>query len=483
MTQKQRSLALLVGVFLLAASIGGYAWFGVYQVEQTKQRKQEASDTLFGFKKEQVQTLSVTAKGQTVEASRHGQEWTIDRPIKTAGDNFALDTIADKLAGLKQKRDIGEQSNLADYGLDNPKIKVVATLDNGSRAELDIGGDNAFDNTIYAKREGSQRVAIVDSSTKFPLDKGLFDLRDKRVLSIEDADLKHLDVATPLFAYGLDHQPDGKWMVTSPEVMPADSARSAQILSAIRSLRALRFAADQASQADLVRFGLDKPSHTVKIQLGKNTQRTLTFATIKDGTTEHAYVKVADEPFIAEVSTSILKDLDATLVDLRDKTIFNFDTALVQQVKFTAGSESFEARKQTVGDASAESWVLVGGAAGPAKKWKLTSLLSALHDLKGSSILSEKASTADLAKAGLDKPLKTITVVGDANHVLAKLLIGKTDQSKTYVMADGSPRLFQVEAYKVSNAPSTPTDLIEAPPAVATDAGLTGPSTSSAAQQ
>src|SRR5581483_1867180 len=175
MTQKQRSLALLGGVVALAAGLGLYSWYGVYQAGEAKQKAKDVSDTLFDFKKEQVQKVAVTSNGQTVEATRHDQNWTIDAPIVTSGDKFALDTIADRLAGLKQKRDIGEQTDLADFGLANPRVKVAVTLDDGKTAELDLGKDNTYDGTIYAKRGGDARVSILDSGLKSTFDKGLFD--------------------------------------------------------------------------------------------------------------------------------------------------------------------------------------------------------------------------------------------------------------------------------------------------------------------
>jgi hypothetical protein len=135
--------------------------------------------------------------------------------------------------------------------------------------------------------------------------------------------------------------------------------------------------------------------------------------------------------------------------------------------------EKFEARKKGGGDAGPEEWTLGGPAAGTTgagKKWKLSAIASSLHDLKGSSIVSEKADAKALAAAGLDKPGKTVTVLGEGDAVLGKLLIGKTDGAKVNVQLEGSPRVFLIDGFKVSNLPATPADIAEAPPA-ATDAG------------
>jgi len=466
MTQKQRLLALLGGVVALAAALGLYSWYGIYQADQAKQKTQDAQDTLFTFKKEQVQKLAITSNGQTVEGSRQDQDWTIERPIKTAADKFTFDSIADKLAGLKQKRDIGNQSNLVQFGLSPPRVKVVATIDDGKTAELDLGSDNSYDATLYAKRGDDSRVSILEPAIKTTLDKGLFDLRDKRILVFSDGDLRHIDVGMPEVAYGLDRVSDGHWMVTAPTAMVADSQRCQQIMTSLEHLRATRFAADEATQADLTRYGLDKPTGTVQLVLDKNVQRTLTFSAQKEGSTDHVYVKVADQPFIAEVSASSLKDLAATLADLRDKTILSFDQDQVTGFRFQAGTQSFEVQRQAAIDAGAESWTLTGvpdGGRAPAKKWKLASLSSSLHDLKGTSLVTEKADAQSLLNAGLANPSKIVTVVGKGDQVLAKLLIGKTENNKVNVKLEASSKIFQVDSFKLNNVPNSPADLSDTP--------------------
>ncbi len=482
MTQKQRSLALLGGVFAFAVALGLYGWFGVFQAQKAKDEAKNASDTLFTFKKEQVKKLTVQSHGQSVEATASDSGWEIQAPLKVRADKLAFDQIVDKLAGLKQKRDIGEQSGLSEYGLDAPKVKVAATLEDGSTHELSIGKDNSYDGTVFAKTSDSPRVSILEASVKFPLDKGFFELRDKRVLVFEDAQVKHLDVAIPGFAYGLDRSADGKWKLTVPAAMDADGQKAAQILNALKNLRATRFASDQASQPDLIRYGLDKPQVTVQLQLDlpdkKDTQATLTFSQVKEGTADHTYVKSAEQPFIAEVAGQVIKDLTVTLGDLRDKTVLSFDANAVKAFKFEAGAERFEARRSGGDDAGPEAWTLMPGAGAPpvpAKKWKLSALASTLHDLKGTAILSEQADAKVLAAHELEKPSKIITILGEGDAVLGKLLVGKTDGTKVAVKADGSPRVFQVDAFKVASAPSNAADLAETPPpAPASDAGADG---------
>jgi hypothetical protein len=478
MTQKQRSLVTLATLLVIGALVGVYAWFGVYRPGKQEEAAKEKTDTLFDFKKEEVLKLSVTARGETTEAERPApspatdggpapvSEWRIVSPVHTSGDSANLDAIVEKLSGLKQKREVKAPDKLAAYGLDKPRAKVAATLVGGKSVELDLGADNTYDGTLYAHKAGDDRVSILEASVRPPLDKTTFDLRDKRLFVFEESDVKHLDVATGKNAYALERSEDGQWKLTAPQQMPADATKSGQIAGSLRGLRAVRFVTDQATQDDLVRYGLSKPAATVEMVIGHNPeQKTLVFGDVTEGGIHHVYAKRAELPYVAEVPATILKDLDQTTADLRDKTILSFDPAQVVGLRFSIGGATFEARKVAAADGGAgEAWRLVGPNEGPAKKWRLAALVTFLHDLKGSSIVSDHASDADLEKEGLKAPTRTVTVLGSGDRVLAELLIGKDDAGKTFLKAREVPRVFQLETSRLSQIPPNALDLAETPP-------------------
>ncbi len=472
MTQKQKILSMLAVTASLAAALGSYAWFGVYQKGEAEAKAKDQADTLFSFKKDDVKQFVVTAKGETTTVVRDGTGkdagWRIASPIQTDAENLSVDALVDKVAGLKRKRSAGTPSDLAQFGLGKPRVQIVLTLESGKTEELDVGDDNPFDGTIFAKRGGDGEVEICEGGLKYPLEKGLFDLRDKRVFDFDDAQLQKLDVATPGLAYGLEKSGE-EWKLDAPIQAKADAQKVTQISSALKNLRATRFASEQASEADLQRFGLDHPGYTVQLTLGKEmAEKTLILSAQKEGGQEHVYAKQASQAWVAEVPSTILKDLDASVMDLRDKTILSFKQADARGLAFTAAKGTFTVeRKQHSADGgvSQDDWTITSPTLGPAKRWKLSSLLSTLETLKGASIVSEKATAADLANDGLDKPVKTATVFGDGGKELAKLLVGKTAGSKVYAKSAADDRVFEVDSYRFSQLPNDVSDLAEAPPA------------------
>jgi hypothetical protein len=489
MNQMQKTLALLGGTLAVLLAVGSYAWFGVYQVDAKKAQEKERTDVLLPFPASAVEALTIIAGPDTTSLVRDGDAFRITSPIKAPADKGAAEGVASRLAGLKMLRTIGAQKDLKPFGLDHPRRKIAIpvgaskAVDGGAATpaasyEFDLGDDNSYDGTIFAKLGGSDKVVIVEAGVKGALTKTLFDLREKRVLAFEQPNLKHLDVATPKLAYGLDHVGDGQWKLTSPIAETADTTKANQIATALSTLRAIRFATEIATQEDLKRYGLDHPSDTAQLTLGDGAQKTLVLAQVTDGKTPHAYAKRAEEAWIAEVPLNIFKELEVELMDLRDKQVLVFEPSDAKGLRFTNGGAPFEAKREMVkpgdGGAAVDTWTLEAKAKGTAKRFKLSGLLSNLHNLKGSAIAAEAATPAQLTQFGFDKPMKTAAVLGEGGKTLAELETGATKDSKTYVRSAGAKRIYTVDSYRLGDLPNTIEDLADLPPPVgAPDAGGT----------
>jgi hypothetical protein len=476
MSQKQKTLSTLAVIASLAAALASYAWFDVYQKGVADQKKKDAGNTLFSFKKDEVQKLVVTAKGEGTSLERDGaSDWKITAPIQAAADKMPVDAIVDKLAGLKRLRGVDGASDLKEFGLAQPRIKIVLTLSNGKTAELDIGDDNPYDGTLFVKTGDSGDVDICEGALKYPLDKSLFDLREKRVFEFDDGELSHLDVVTPKLAYSLVRGSSTDWKIAAPLQAKADAAKSQQLAASLKNLKASRFATEIATADDLKKYGLDHAGFTVNVTLGKEAaQKTLVLTSVHEGSQDHVYVKRAAAPWIAEVPNSILKDLDLTVMDLLDKTVLDFQQQDAIALKFTVGNLTFGAdRHRTKTDAGfgQDNWTMTAPALGDAKRWKASSILSTLETIKGATIVADNATQAQLVTYGLLQPEKTATVIGEGGKVLAELLVGKTESTKkVYVKSAASPRVYEVDSYRLTQLPANVTDLQDIP---AKDGGIT----------
>ena len=120
----------------------------------------------------------------------------------------ALRALDDKLADLKAKnlkasiKDASPEYLVAEgadklkkYGLENPRFAVTLKLKDGKELKLAVGEESSFDQSLYYTRGSDNHVYLAESGLRYPLDKGLFDLRDKSIVTHEDKDVQSFTVS------------------------------------------------------------------------------------------------------------------------------------------------------------------------------------------------------------------------------------------------------------------------------------------------
>src|SRR5205823_3379083 len=359
----------------------------------------EKSEKLFDFDKAHVRELRLSKDGHPVARLVKGEKsWKLAQPVEAEADDTAVDSLLSSLSGLKQKKDLPDEKDLKSFGLDQPKLEVAVKLDDGKEQGVQIGTDNSFDNTLYAKKLGDSTVRVIDAYQKTALEKTAFDLRDKKVAHLDDAaELKRIDVAGVKSPYVLEK--DGTtWKVNGAA---ADAGAADRVASALKSLRATAVAAEKAGS--LKEFGLDK---------------------------------------------QVLTDVEKEPFDLQNKELVKVDREAVRKLVFQtpAGKVEITRVKNTPPDGGFpdEVFTVVAPHQGAAKKWKISSALYSIASLRAAAFEGPVPAAKDLAKYGLDKP-KTVTLLGEEDKVLARVRVGSEKDGKRYALADGFERLVRVE--------------------------------------
>ena len=299
MKQTTKTLVGLLVLLLVAGGIASVAlWAG--KDAQKKAEAKEKSEKLFDFDKAHARELRLSKDGHPVARLVKGEKsWKLVQPVEAEADDTAVDSLLSSLSGLKQKKDLPDEKDLKSFGLDQPKLEVAVKLDDGKEQGVQIGTDNSFDNTLYAKKLGDSTVRVIDAYQKTALEKTAFDLRDKKVAHLDDAaELKRIDVAGVKSPYVLEK--DGTtWKVNGAA---ADAGAADRVASALKSLRATAVAAEKAGS--LKEFGLDKPKATVKLAVaaGSDTYaRVVRIGQVKSGAAQKTYAKREDSATVYEV--------------------------------------------------------------------------------------------------------------------------------------------------------------------------------------
>ncbi|TMA84680.1 MAG: DUF4340 domain-containing protein [Deltaproteobacteria bacterium] len=466
MKQTTKTLVGLLVLLLLAGGIAGLAlWAG--KDEQKKAEAKEKSEKLFDFDKAHVKDLRLSKEGQLAMRLTKGEKaWKLVQPVEAEGDDSAVDSLLTSLSALKQKKDLAEEKDLKAYGLDQPKLEVRIQLDDGKEQGLQIGTDNTFDNTLFAKKLGDGTVRVIDGYQKNTFDKTAFDLRDKKVAHLDDsAEVRRIEVTGVKAPYTLEK--DGTtWKVNGA---PADGPAADRVAGALKSLRATAIASETA--ASLKEFGLDKPKATARLTVGAGkdtyTRAVLVGQAKGSATPQKTYAKRDESSVVYEVDKQIVSDLEKEPFDLQNKELVKLDREAVRKVVFESPSGRVEVTrvKNTPPDGGLpdEVFTVVAPQQGAAKKWKLSSALYSIASLRATAFEGAVPAQKEMAKYGLEKP-KTVTVLGEGDKVLARVRLGAEKDNKRYALADGFDRLVRVEKSTVDDWPWTVNDALDAPP-------------------
>lgn len=193
---------------------------------------------LLPFNSDKLTSVAVTAKGQTFEFSKNGQnEWQIVKPKPMRADSSQVDELVRKLKDVK----MDSEADAAKFAA-AAKVATVATSDAGGTRTLEIRKDK--DKTYYAK--GSAVEGIYKSTPELgdSLDKTADDFRNKKLFDFGFTDPNKIEVGSAVY------QKSGeKWMSGSSQM---DSASIQNVVDKLRDLAATKFVDKAAGEPFLM---------------------------------------------------------------------------------------------------------------------------------------------------------------------------------------------------------------------------------------
>ncbi|HYR20528.1 MAG TPA: DUF4340 domain-containing protein [Myxococcales bacterium] len=481
MKQTTKSLVTTLGVLALAAAIGGAALWVTRDTEKKAEQKEKSAKLFDGLDKAKVRQVKLVSAGKLVALVTRADAsapWKIVEPVAADADASSVDAVVNGVADFKQKSDLGE-ADPKQYGLDRPNLVVSVKTEDGKERSVEFGESNPFDSSIYVRRDGEKTVRIADGFTKSPFEKQLLDLRDQRVLHLDDtAEVRRVEVAGTAPGYTLEK--DGaSWKMLAPQKDAADTATADRVVTALKSLRATAIAAESATGAALKQYGLSPAKITVQLAVaaagGKdNYRRTLLVgqpAPQKGSVAVKTYAKRDDAPTVFEVDQQIVKDLKRDLFDLQDKALAHANREDIRKIVLEQpGSPKMvvERKKEQPKDGgfADESFTVLEPKQGPAKKGKISGALYSITGLRAAAFASKPDSKAF-------EQARTITLLGDGDKVLAKVRIGALtkDGKRRYASSDAQPRVAEIEKAIADDLPKSLDDLLEPPPTATPDAG------------
>jgi len=248
---------------------------------------------LLHIKREDVRSLEVTgADGGYSLARTDSGDWAFTKPIATRAGRWTVDSLLGTIENLRMDsvaaEDVKDPKTIARFGLDRATHSVSLVMKDGATRSLQIGagivepaagpGTSPSPTTgkpkptkYYARQAGSGLVAVVPATLAEELDKGMGELRAKRLLEIATYETESFEVVeggvrksyTKTTTKGDDGLDKTQWKRTAPDQKDLDTTKVEDALFKMGSVEAASFV-DQPE--DLVAYGLAAPALKVTVR-------------------------------------------------------------------------------------------------------------------------------------------------------------------------------------------------------------------------
>ncbi|MGD0907316.1 MAG: DUF4340 domain-containing protein [Candidatus Acidiferrales bacterium] len=391
-----------------------------------------ASNRIVSLTQDDITKLEINKKGgDDLVLSRTGPEsWKITAPKSLLADPDPISTMLYTLSPLDASSLIQDKpTDLTEFGLADPSLKVTATVKDGKTQTVLFGDDTPTGDSTYVMLMGDPRVFSVSKNSKSGFDKGVKDIRDKRLLSVDFDKLSSLEITGP--KVNLTLAPDsGHWVVRSPKDMRADKSKLDTVVQDLKGATLDPSVSDEDMKTAASSFASGAPVATVKAADASGTQE---LQVRKNKDLYYAKSTAVETPI--KLSGSLGMDIDKNMEDFRQKKVFDFADQMPNKVEMHDGPKTYSMSR------TGEDWFSGG------KKMDAVTVeafLSALRSLEATKI----------ASSGFSSPAITIAVTSQDGKLVEKVGIAKAG-TEYVAKRDDSPTLYQL-------TPKVVTDMQEA---------------------
>jgi uncharacterized protein DUF4340 len=393
---KGKYLNTLIALAVLAALWGGSTYYNRRKQKIANVTPPAKVDKILPLTEAQVQSFTLKPHdGTPITCTRgdgKGAGWAIVEPEKLPADQSTIQSFLSTLTSATVDQEVSAKpADLKPFGLDTPQETVeISVSTRPEKYTLLLGDDTPTSDGVYAQVAGNPRVVTLASYLKTSLDKKLFDLRDKRAITLDPDQLKQIEVISKTSHYTLVKNPEGVWDLDMPPAVRADHYTVDGLVSGLRNLTMRSVVLEK--RADLAKYGLTSPSLTLKLT-GPSSTETLTFGS-KEEKGANSYAMNSSLDPIFTLDSSAISQFEKQPPDLRDKDLFSFSQfdASRLDLQTPSGHRTFEMQ--------GDKWKQTAPSVKDEPRPKMDDLLSALRDLRADSFPKD----VSLQAAGLTKP-------------------------------------------------------------------------------
>ena len=439
--------------------LSAYVYLVEIRGKQRRDAKEEKASRLLTMETEDIQSVTLLRDDENILIEREGDGWRLVSPVSARGDDGTIDQFIETISETKKEREIvSDDLELKEFGLLPPLYTVVSEAENGRRDTVMFGEKNPTNRYVFAMKPSDDRLFCTGTLVHSQLQKTVFDLRDKSVLSFETESVNRIHIQSATDQVILNRSGE-MWLLEKPIETEADQQIVTDWLNDLHGARVERF--EEETPERIEEFGIDKPMLHITLTIGSdNTLKELLIGKRED---DVYFGKDSALPPIFAVDTTLVQDLDKGLFDFRDKTIVRFERDEVSSIEIV-----YSDRPHFFCQQGAENeWTILQPDSLKAKNWRISSLISDLIGMKAADFPVDQSPS--LARYGFESPKIEVMLKNEENNVIAHLRIGNSSgEDDVFVMNRSSGRIYTTDGSIVDDLRFELEDMAENIPEVET---------------
>ncbi len=285
---------------IIALALGAFVYF--YEIKGERVRDEgETSKPAFKFKAEDIASMSIASKGQTVALESDGKNWVINQPVKAEADSMMVEGITSALASATIDRSLAMNESLQKgSGLDQPAATINFKLKNGEQHTVTLGKKDPTEANLYGKIDQNPSVLLLPASLETAAVKGLNELRNKQIIKASQEELAKISVKNANGAFSVEPNAESKWIIQEPADKKGKEAKTDKLLSILTTS-----ATEIIDQPDANLTALTAKA-AAEITLTTKDNKTTTIF-ISPAEKEDVYLKLAGKSELYKVTKAVLE--------------------------------------------------------------------------------------------------------------------------------------------------------------------------------
>jgi Domain of unknown function (DUF4340) len=451
-------------VILAVIAIAGVAYFRFFEMKRpSTEEARRQGQNMVNIDRSKIDGIIIQNGDQKIEIRRRDNKWRLETPIKDQADSGLVESLLSDLENWQKDGTItakeidADKGKLAEYGLNNPKLRLKL-LGRERPPEILFGKDAAMEGRMYVRFQNSKETFLASQSVKKDIDKKPEEFRDRKLTDLITAQVRRVILKTPAGEMELDKR-DTHWDIVKPLRARADDQKVNDMISQVTSARIGEFVA--ADRGDLRAYGLAEPrgsitlfdqeqrrdqkieiGESIKVAGGEDKGQTLQIGSVPEKEKDQLYVRFVPRGSVYTLPRKIEDILNTKPADLRDNHLARIDTNILDRITIDAPGKA-----KTVLARKDNDWTIVSLNNAPADSGAVKRMIDTLQNERVTRFVEDVAS--NLPKYGLDKPQLQLTFSSFASENTAEtkageqpfaaIAFGKEDGDNVYARLSDEP--------------------------------------------